>query len=619
MAGSTPWRPTINLIVNGEDVKATVANRAPQALSDRTQYLYDVLQDILAGQALFLRDVALEAATVVGNVVYYDDEDGVYKRALAAVELDETNGWYKMAKSAFPVGLVYAKSDTELGTIVTVGALQDFDLSAVIEQGVATQAGPYYLSMLEPGKLVYQKPAVSVYVLYNRGDDTIHLLPTPRDVLESHVHFHFDLYAQPAGDANCAEYGEDHYVINPDSDLPGWLPADDESFNGLAPEGAKFGYNLAQHPELLRVWPPMPLESAYITVNSRGIDLYSETCPIAIVDCHGIWWMQDCYGTAPWAPAYPCNSSSSLLSSEQSSSSSECPCVTPIEYTPGMDPLYLESKSISLWFARMTVMNDQAFVTSLSPCSDNSPILLLDCDGEPATTGRLCASLDLSKLEVQSSETGYTVVKGFGQDTVITGPAVTGIQPGAGIAVSVIGGNGAVSSGGIYRGDLLVGLEDRLNDPREGQPSIIAFNNVREYHDPTLDLLYYHFPQGRASSIRGRIEIDTINMSVDPIHMQLWCWFVGLSAGALPTLDATYRRIPVPVGLPALPAADTDIVVGGWDPALTFVGGDYGYAETPFFNIVVGDTVFFTLGWDGVTGPTEGFGIIRIGYYTELV
>ena len=32
--------------------------------------------------------------------------------------------------------------------------------------------------------------------------------------------------------------------------------SDDVIFNGLAPAGAKFGYNISKHPDLEKVWPP---------------------------------------------------------------------------------------------------------------------------------------------------------------------------------------------------------------------------------------------------------------------------------------------------------------------------------------------------------------------------
>jgi hypothetical protein len=142
-------------------------------------------------------------------------------------------------------------------------------------------------------------------------------------------------------------------------------------------------------------------------------------------------------------------------------------------------------------------------------------------------------------------------------------------------------------------------------------------DNVREEYDNISKLFYLVFPGGRTSSLRGRLEIPRVDMPTDPIQLRLWFWFVGRSAGALPTLTATYRRYPQPTGIDTLPSSDTDIVGGGWLPGLTMAGGDYAYAATPFFDVAVGDTVFFTLGSDG-SGPTDGFGIMRFGWHTEL-
>lgn len=628
MSAASPWDALIQLIVDGENVEAAVANRSPAALARRTQYLYDLFNATALGEALFIRNVPIEADAVPGHAVYFDDDTGMYKRALAAVEFVPTAGWYTIAKSSYAIGLVYTKSDTQLGTIVSLGTLRDFDLSSVIEFGSATTAGPYYLSMQTPGMLVQMKPPVGIYILYNNGDGTITVTPTPKDMLEDHIHYKYNLTAAPAGDHNCVSYfewldeGKVHRVVNPDPNLPGWLPADHEIFNGLAPEGAKFGYNMAQHDALQRVWPPMPLESAHIEANSHTIELTDARCPIAIIDANGLWWTQDCYGAAPWAPEYPgCIPDSSSSSSLSSSSPEECECEPPIEYLPGHSNKLLDEKSITLWFTKMVFKTDSAVVTSLAPCSVNSPIEVLDCEGEPGSTGRLCLSLDLSRLTLVDNVAGYKVIKGFGADSYNRGPVVAGLKAGAGAAIAGIGVEGtnwaldAVS--GLYRGDLRVGLQDNLDDPRDYQPSLVALNNVREEYDNLSKFFYLVFPGSRLSSVRGRIEIPRVNMPADAIQMKLWFWFVGRSAGVIPKLTATYRRYSQPTGVDLLPSTDSDIVIGGWTPGLTLAGGDYAEAETPFFDVAVADTVFFTLGSDG-TGPTEGFGIMRVGARVEL-
>jgi hypothetical protein len=619
---ATAWEQFVDLILNGEAVEASITNRPTSALSRRTQYLYDRLQAMAAGEALFAHDVPIESAAVVGDVVYYDDDAAEYKRALAAVELDEQFGWYTISKSSYAIGIVYSKSDVDIGSICTAGTLRSFDLSNTIVVGDETTAGPYYLSMQQAGKLTNQKPPVGIYVLYNRGDDTVHVMPVPKDMLEDHIHHKHTLYAQPAGEADCVSYdsGEVHQVVNPDSSLPGWLPADDSIFNGLAPEGAKFGYNLSQHDELLRVWPPQPLDSGHIEVNRgngfQGLRL-DGTCPDVIINAQGIWWMNNCYGSAPWPPDYPCDSSSSA--SSESSDSCDPECQTPLEYRPGnLDPTRM---SLTLWFTKMVYKTDASVVTSLQPDDENSPIIITDCDGEEASRGDLFAGFDATKLAVVEPVAGYNVVKSLGSNSIRRGPAVTGLKAGTGAAIVGIGTENVdwSESGGVYRGNLEVGLEDTLNDPRDYAPNLVAVNNVREEFDNVSQLFYLHYPANRPSDCRHRVEIPRVGMPTDPIRMYLWFWFVGRAAGAIPSLTATYRRYPLATATPvALPSTDTDIVGGGWTPGLTLAAGQYAYAATPWFTVVVGDTVFFTIGWDGVPGPSDGFGIMRIGARVEI-
>jgi hypothetical protein len=936
---ATTWEQIIRLILNGEDVDASVTNRPTSQLSARTQYLYDRLVATAIGEALYVHDVPVEDAAVVGDVMYYDDTESKYKRALAAVELDTEFGWYTISKSSYAIGILTEKQDTGLGSICTAGTLRNFDLTNSIQPGDPTDAGAYYLSMQVPGKITIQKPPVGIYVLYNRGDQTIHVMPVPKDMLEDHIHHKHELVAAAAGTATCASYPETgiaHQITNPNSALPGWLPADDPVFGGLAPEGAKFGYNLAKHESLLRVWPPQPLDGCHIEVNRgngfQGMALGGD-CADAIVNAQGIWWMKDCYGSVPWPPEAPCtpelvtltvggsvgmfatwrdvaqaiasfgpleydydvvqvddiydgdtspsvvtidlnghslvmrsavphggdptvgyktistgtgvrslwvytvgagsfevkdlhfefgHSSASALdvrtsggdlrvhdiiatntstsggtgvsvkgntgvapatiisvwnvetknfqfgislengytcartyenltsigattsgisfsggvagatcrngiaqsagsdfsntatvtgynnasvdataadanwaggagvdnvtgitlgtefesttigdynflkvtdlgvlydggatpaipenthgirgnerphdaaitsigadefpsSSSSSSSSSESPeecCQTPLEYRA--DALDRTKLSVILWFTKMVFKTDASVVTSLAPDGETSPITIVDCDGEPANTGQLFAGLDLSKLTVVEPVGGYNVVKSFGQNSVNRGPAVTGLKPGTGAAIAGIGTQGVdwQVQNGVYRGELLVGLENNLNDPRDFVPNLVSVNNVREEFDNVSQLFYLNFPANRASDIRNRVEIPRVNMPTAAIRAYLWFWFLGRSAGAIPKLTASYRRYRLATATPAaLPSSDTDIVSGGWTPGVTLGGGDYAYAATPWFDVAVGDTVFYTIGWDGVPGPTAGFGIMRAGVRVEV-
>jgi len=626
MPAITSWEEFIQFITDGENVEGSVANRTPHTLDRRTRYLYERLQAASLGEAVFLYSQAVETDAIPGSVLYYDAATSMYKRAQAAVAFNVSAGWYTLAESSFPVAMVYEKVDTNLAHLIMIGTLRDFDLSSVIEGGDATVSGPYYLSATAPGKITTQKPAVGVYVLFNRGDDTFHFLPTPRDVLEDHIHYRFELYAQPAGEANCVTYGdpEPHQVINPNPTLPGWLPADHYVFSGTAPTGAKFGYNLAQHPELEKVWPPLPTENCYIERNGVGLPMLGAPRPGVVIDCNGIWWMEDCYGAAPWAPEYPgCVYSSSSWSSEYPSSSSGEPywtCQTPIEYLPANIGTRGDEMTLVLGYAKMIFKTSDAMVTELSPCSDTSPIIFLNCDGEPASTGKLCAALDLSVLGVVTPSPGIEVVKGFTEDTVLKGPSVNGIIAGSGAQITGVGvedEDWSLDEAGLYHGDLQIQLEDTAGDPKEYQVSLVALNDVLEEYDSVNEFFYLHYPSGRTSGVRGRIEIPRLGMST-PLKMRLWMWFVGRSAGAMPLLTATYRRYPRPTVPTALPTTDTDIVGGGWTPGLTLAGGQYAEAYTPWFAVVMGDMVDFTLQWSGSSGPADGFGIARFGSRVEV-
>jgi len=611
---ATPWQNLINFIINGEAVSDSVTNRPTRQLAARTQYLYEQLQLLAAGEALFIHGVPVEADALVGQPMYFDASSGTYKRALAAVELDPVNGWYTVAKSAFVVGLLYSKTNTTTGSIISIGMARDFDMSNAIDD--PTSSGPYYLSMTEPGKLISPRPAVGVYVLFNRGDDTVHVDPVQKDVLENHIHYKFQLTAEPAGTPNCIEYGDGqvHCIFDADSDLPGWLPADDPVFNGTAPEGAKFGYNLSQDPELLRVWPPLPPDTAYIEVNSQSVEVNNGTCPRVIVNSNGIWWLQDCYGAAPWPPDYPGCSSSSC--GPTSSSSGECECTTPIEYMPGHGIDRLDQMSIVLWFAKMVVKTDESVVTSLSPCSENSPISVLNCEGQAQSTGQLCLAVDVSKL-LRVESPGYDLVKGFGVDQVLKGPAVTGIKPTSDFALTGIGTEDEdweVDEDGVYHGEFELALADRAGDPREGEANLTIVSNVREEYDSVLKVFYLHYPAGQAGEVRGRIDVSRIDVPTGNLEMYLWFWFYGRVSAALPTLGATYRRIPLPSSPAALPTSDSPIDTGSWLPGLTLNAGQYGQATTEPFDIAAGDQVLFSLTWDGASGPSDGFGILRSGY-----
>ena len=250
------WEHLIRLIQNGEAVEADVANRAPSALANRTQFLYDLFTDASLGEALFLREVTVESTADIGDAVYYDDADDTYKLALAAVEeLDGQTGLYVTSNTAHVVGIVYEKHGDTIATLVTGGTVRNLAL------GLDT--GPYYLSADTPGQLVAKRPHIGVYVLYyGASNNRVHVSPTPKDLLESHIHYKFEL------ESGLWDDGATAY-----------------------PHDATWGYNVSMDTALNNVWPPIPVESSFIEVD--GIGATSGDNPRIIVDHEGIWWVHD--------------------------------------------------------------------------------------------------------------------------------------------------------------------------------------------------------------------------------------------------------------------------------------------------------------------------------------
>jgi hypothetical protein len=625
----------VDLINDGEAVRAATPNRPLGQLASRTQHLKGLLDVIAAGEALLMVDVLIDAD--VGDAVYYDSVSKTYKPALAALEPDPIGGWFNIASSSYVVGIVLSKTTATRGNLWTTGVFRNFDLTATID-GDSTIPGPYYLSTQKPGKLVLQKPAIAVYTLFNRGDNCAHLQPAPRDVLEDHIHYRFELFAQPAGTHNLMTITSDdvHRIITPDPDAAGWLPADHPIFNGAAPAEAKFGYNFSQHPELQKVFPPQPVESSYIERNGIGLPLGS-TRPVARVDRNGIWWFDNCYGAAPWAPEFP----GAILDippvdSSSSSSSSSSPtgpvfdCQTPLEYLPGHGESRLDEMTLFLWHSKMVFKTDKNVVLKLKPC-EGSPIQVLSCDeGEPAETGELCLALDLN-FQITENQAGFRALKEIDGETFRRGLIVEGLRGGANVAISGISEGGEPqyafdAERDLWQGALVLDFIDPGSLFREGNFDLVAMDNIRQdmIRDDADDegIFALLFPESRDSEVRGRIQLPNSGLPTGPKMRVILRLLSQLSDVVMPELEASFRRIPrnVDACTPlALPTADT--VLSNIVPCdgQTIGLNEYVEAESEQFDVANGDTVFFTV---RRKGTTDGYGgdlpALRFGYRIDV-
>jgi len=609
---SNKWLYNIRHIVAGEPVQANIAGRPDTALESRTNYLKDRLDAAALGQALFDADATIAPDVLEGQPVFWNYQTQRYERALAAVENDEVTQTLVVQASSDCLGLLHKKKANTLGDVVLRGIVKMPNITNAITGTV--EAGRYYLSSEQPGKLTKQRPPATVSVCYVQGakencaaDPWVVVMPQVRDFLEDHIHYRFELTPAVIG---VAALTNGHYAItvNPATDLtitPGWLPASHASFNGKAPAGAVFGYNLKGHPAISRVWPPTPI-SAVAVLWDKGEDLTGAfeiplgASGLAVCDANGIWWMSDCPGDVPWT-ATPASSSSSLAGPE-------CPRE--------------ERMRVIVAFLRMTFGNDRSVVTSLH-AADTSPIKITNCDGATARTGDLELSLDLDFLVGTPDVNGGKALKQIDNgNTFRTGWLTEGVF--SDNDVVVLNGTNTrelttaeKASFGllpatpvtVQQGIVRLSFNDSAID-REISPQIIRLSDVVErlYRD----IPYLGFPESQESSVRVRFNVPNTGLSNAPV-MKISAQLFGRGAGTLPALEVKYRILPRPAGTTQEPLILTDNTTPLTFASAVAVNADNAIeVQTAEFNVAQGDTVLVTLRRTATDTYTSEVGLLRL-------
>lgn len=615
---SNKWLYNIRHVAPGEPVQANIVGRPDTALEERTNYLKDRLDAAALARALFDLDATIAEDVLEGQPVFWNYQTQRYERALAAVENDDVTQTLVVQASSDVLGLLYKKKDTNLGDIVLRGIVKLPGITNAITGPVV--AGRYYLSSESPGKLVKQRPPATVSVCYVQGakdncaaDPWVVVMPQVRDFLEDHIHYRFELVPAVAG--TLVSSNGRYTISNPNVALQGWLPANHASFNGKAPAGAVFGYNLKAHDAVSRVWPPQPV-SAVAMLWDKGQSLVGATeIPLgrdglAVCDANGIWWMSDCVGDVPWE----------LSTSSSSSSSSnvpECPRT--------------ERMRVIVVFLRMVFGNDRSVVTSLQ-AAPNSPITITNCDGLPAKTGDLELNLDLNLaikppeleggLVLKSVEDGFKLRKGWVTEGVVSGsapivitsvksPTTTYTRPLTTAEKTAFGFNPA-SVITAHQGLVKISFNDSLVE-RDISPQVIRLSDVVERL--YKDIPYLGFPQGQDSSVRVRLNVPAAGLGVG-LKMKIRAQLFGKKTGTLPLLSVTYRRLMRPIGGGV--GLETEDVT----PGLTFnsavaVSQDVAIeVESAEFTVAEGDTVLVTLRRNLVSGAADAYaseiGLLRL-------
>jgi hypothetical protein len=552
------WINRVQHVNDGEAVNGAVDSRPTRSLEGNTQYLKDRLDSAELGEGVLAYGETVEAAALVGMPVYRNSVTARYERAFAAVVQDPVSGVLVAAPSADVIGIVAFKWNATKADILLAGQ-QEVDISAAVDPatlvGGVAPPGRYYLSSATPGMLTQQRPPVSVSVLVYTDDGFAVVQPVQRDFLEDHIHYRFRLYAQPAGTnvlgVNSGEpgAGNRHSVGSPDPTKLGWLPATPAYFSVPIPTGAAFGYNLATHPQLARVFPPIPAGAAAIFVDRGEDESGGKLVPLGpgglcVVDRNGLWWMSDCEGDAPWPTDW-------LASVPPPASGPDPPWLTGNDPTGPESPRQLEFQ-ITLAYTAMVFTTERTSVTSLRPAA-GSPLTFSNCDGAAATTGDLEADLDLTFLvDDIDLVPGFTVFKELDGTTFKRGYAVEGLV--AGPSCVLASQTVATLPDGVtplYQGIITVNVATAAGE-RELPVDLVRLDQTLERY--YLEVPYIGFDAGYDTSVRMRFFVPTAGLPNGPavaVRMQL----LGRAAGTLPALALSYRILPRPynptTGLPA--------------------------------------------------------------------
>jgi hypothetical protein len=289
-------------LINGIPVSAETLQPILDALYANDLFLKSVL-DYFDMPSALLRCVEIDPEVKVGQPVYYSDQTERFELAQYASVISES-GQVFLTETAEVWGIVRERISTDTAVILICG-MSPVDLSESVADLPA--AGKYYLSDI-PGMLSPVPPddVAPVYVLTTTADGTVLFRPWSGEYAGLVLQWRHELFAVAAGEANVVN-GQ-VVVTNTNNTLPGWLPADDPVFDGNAPAGAVFGYNIAADLPLAAKWPPRFLGTVHLDFD-RGSDPYvgGTSVPLgsdglAVVDANGIWWLNDCEADTPFDP-----------------------------------------------------------------------------------------------------------------------------------------------------------------------------------------------------------------------------------------------------------------------------------------------------------------------------
>lgn len=596
----------LQLLESGDPVEAGRLNKQTRRMDENLKYVWDVLKAASIGSTIYARRQVVETEAKVGMVVYFNTSTQKFERALAIAEVNDATGVVSTAASAQAWGIVSTKIDATTADILLYG-LATVDISQAVSG--ALSVGVYYLSGGSPGKLVPQKPPVTAAVLRRLPDGRVFVMPQFVDFIDRHVHYKYDLTCRPAGSHSPPAEGNTHEISDPDTSVPGWLPADHAIFEGNAPVGAVFGYNLAGQPALKAAWPPVPIRNAELLWD-KGLSSDSGMMIVqlgregqCVLDQKGIWWMSNCYGDVPWPTLLDTTGSASGSdSTSYSSTIPECPRAIRMV--------------MQLAFTRVNFATDASVVLSLTSNDARVKIRCYEDPTKAASTGNLSISLDLN-LIVKDDQTGYLALKNFNPTTseFQRGPITEGVyalSSNVSLTGTVVGTreiSGVTRT--IYQG--LVGVTVNPADTKELDVQLVRLDGAEEGSYGTPPVMYLEFIAGDEREYRGKVHIP-YDLAIPSPQLALRFSILGRAAGTLPQLTFSGRIVPQPsdgLSTPEDLPVDGDEFSIACTTVATITTNQYVEAVSTPFDVEPGDTVYFTVRRSSSDGYAGAVGVLR--------
>lgn len=316
------------------------------------------------------------------------------------------------------------------------------------------------------------------------------------------------------------------YTLNEtylDASMPGWLPATDSWFSGVAiPAGASYGYNFAADPVLQQLFPETVV-GTYV-IFKDGVAVPNNT---VVTGSNGIWW-KDHFNTVPWHKINSGTSAKHLLPDTN---------IVFDDWTLSEAGNIIQPTDLVLVYTKL-ISGGINVVTSLE-AEENSGITITNPLGKTANSGPLVIKAGFSVSEGSTAEAGSLVVKDITGFSMKRGRVVERLLAGSNISLSSGVGGG--------QGEVLVsvtGLDGKL----EGAPDILAIDDVLVEKDSALNLFYSAMPPAKNSSILGKVDVP--NYLQGTYKLQLIVTFMAIHTGtatqSLPNLALTWVNMPKP-------------------------------------------------------------------------